>query len=91
MNIKLKLRPDAGWLDPSNAGRIFEGIFIRMETTSLPDFPPSNWIILEHLTEEYTNLWGETHKMWYSFRTDIVEILEGQDVIERYMGNLSSN
>lgn len=83
MYIRLKLRPDAGWLNPDNAGKVFEGLLIKREPSHLPGI---DWITIEHPTETYTNLWGETHKMLYGFRSDIVEILDEGDV-----GNTSSN
>lgn len=62
------------------AGSIFEGKLISRERSHVPDV---DWITLEHPTEEYTNLWGETYKMLYCFRSDIIEIIEEENVITR--------
>lgn len=75
MNIKVKLL---------HSGQIFEGKLIAVKQSHLLGV---TWITLEHPTEKYTNLWNETHKMLYGFRSDIIEVLEGQDVIEGYVGN----
>jgi hypothetical protein len=62
MHIKLMLRHDAGWLDPNNAGKVFEGTLLKREPSHLPGV---EWITVEHPIE-----------MLYGFRSDIIEILE---------------
>lgn len=89
MYIKLRLLPDAGWSDPLNMGRVYEGIFIERKPSHIPGV---EWITMEHPTEEFTNLYGETHKMRYGFRSDIIEILElREENVQGDVGDTSSN
>ena len=83
------LRPDAGWSDPKNVGRIYECSFIARKPSHIPGV---DWIIADSLTEEYTNKRGETYKIRYGFRTDIVDVLEmREDNVQGDVGDTGSN
>lgn len=66
MYIKLRLRPDAGWVNPDNAGKVYEGQLLKREESHIPGV---EWLTVD-VGEEINHV----------FRSDIVEVLDEGDV-----------
>lgn len=63
--IKVKHRPDAGWSDPANANREYEGTLVKREPSHLEGI---EWITVD------------VNGSLYGFRSDIIDIVELKDV-----------